>query len=123
MVNYLVTKEQLQQLVDDVRIPAEILLERLGELDLAPKTAAVGDDGSLALFFEKTISDVHLTADIEIEPNGTVSASIIPYIPGPDGLDIYQDPDEPIDLWEVEEPPPFEETLAIIRARFGLIDA
>jgi len=112
------TKEQLAQLTDDVRIPTELLLERLKELALSPQSAAISPDGGIAFFFETVKEpDLKLTADIEIYADGTISASVIPFIHTPDGYDTYVDESEPIDLWDVEEPPPFDETIRLIQNR------
>lgn len=114
------TKAQLTSLPDDTRIPAELLLDRLREMKLAPKSTLADENGGVVFFFESQVDDVTMTADIEIEPSGTVSASIIPYVPGPDGLEIFQNLNEPVDLWEIEEPPPYEESLLRIVGRLQL---
>lgn len=121
------TKEQLSQLVDEVRIPTEILLERLTELSMIPHDAAISDSGGIAFLFEATKGNLTMTADIEIDHDGTVTASVIPYVKTPAGLDVYvnkADPDDnPIQVWEVEEPPPFDETILLIRQLLGLLPA
>jgi hypothetical protein len=116
----MITKDQLAQLADDVRLPAELLFERLKELKFPPASVAANGAEGLAVFFEREVGGLVMTADIEIESDGTISASIIPYLRGPDGLDLFQDPTEPIDIWEVEEEPPFEESLTRIRERLNL---
>ena len=113
------TKEQLSTLTDDVRIPTELLLERLVELKFPPNSAALSEDSGIAFFFESLNRGLRITADIEIHGDGSVSASIIPYISGPDGYDIYQSEEDPLELWDVEEPPPFEETIRYIGERLG----
>jgi hypothetical protein len=115
------TKDQIALLPDDVRLPAELLFERLKEINLLPASVATDGADGLALFFEREVGGLKLTADIEIESDGTVSASVIPYILGPDGYDIFQDAAEPVDLWEIEEEPPFEESLTRIQSRLGLL--
>ena len=115
------SQEQFSSLSDDVRIPAELLTQRLEfSLSLKPKGRAISDDGGIAFFFEAEKEGLKMTADIEIYADGSVSASVIPYIHTPEGWDIYQSEEEPIELWDVEEEPPFEETIALIHQRFGI---
>lgn len=114
------TKEQLSNLSDDVRIPTELLLERLLDLgDLLPiRKTAISEDGGIAFFFSETRADgLTLTADIEIYADGTVSASVIPYSTEAEGLDVFQSSAEPVELWDIEEEPPFEETIRYIQER------
>ena len=86
------TKEHLAQLPDDVRIPTEILLERLKELSFPPQSAAISPEGGIAFFFEQVKEpDLKLTADIEIHSDGTISASVIPFLRTADGYDTYVD--------------------------------
>lgn len=115
-------KEQLSNLSDDVRIPTEILLSHLRSITSLPiNNTAVSEDGGIAFLFSADRSDgLRMTADIEIYGDGTVSASVIPYAAGADGLDVFQSEDEPIELWDIEEEPPFEETIRHIHERFGL---
>lgn len=108
------TKEQLSELNDDVRIPTELLLERLEEIDLIPNTTAISEEGGVAFLFESITRGLKITADIEIHCDGTISASVIPYFLGPDGYDTYQSEQDPLELWDVEEPPPFDETIRYI---------
>ncbi len=115
------TKEELTSLSDIVRIPLEVLLEQLPATKLRVKTSAISPDGGIALFFEAQKSGLLMTADIEIHEDGAVSASVIPYVEQSDGHHLFEDDQEPIDLWEVEEEPPFEETLNRIQTRLGLI--
>jgi len=117
------TKEQLSNLSDIVRLPLEVLLSQLPETKLHLKTAAVSTDGGVALFFEAEKAGLLMTADIEIHEDGAVSASVIPYVEQSDGHHIFESESEPIDLWEVEEAPPFEETLNRIQIRLGIIPA
>lgn len=118
------TKEQLSSLSDTVRIPAELLIQRLlSTPTLSVKSTALSEEGGIAFFFEEEKDGLKITADIEIHPEGEVSASVIPFIQGPDGWDVFQSEDEPIDLWDVEEEPPFEETISLICQRFGLVDS
>ena len=116
------TKDQLTSLPDDVRLPAEVLFDHLRETSLKPLTVALSDEGSVAFFFETTAADgIKITADIELFPDGSATASVIPYTLTAEGWDTYHSPDEPVELWEIEEPPPFEETIAIILARFRIV--
>ena len=108
------TKEQLSALTDDVRIPTELLFEKLLEVTLSPKSTAVSEDGGIAFFFEHDTRGLRMTADIEIHGDGSISASIIPYLLGHDGYDVYQSEEDPLELWDVEEPPPFDETIRYI---------
>lgn len=116
----MLNKEQLTQLSDTVRIPTELLLDRL---ELIPGfkiiASALSEEGGIAFFFEEQKNDLKMTADIEIHSDGTASASVIPYIKLSDGHDVYQSEEEPIELWDIEEPPPFEETIRHIHERFG----
>jgi hypothetical protein len=116
-------KEQLSQLSDDVRIPTEILLERLKTLtDLPVRKTATSDEGGVAFFFSEPREDgLLLTADIEIYADGSISASVIPYLMTNEGLDVFQSEEEPIELWDIEEEPPFEETIRHISERLGLV--
>ena len=114
------TKDQLSSLPDDVRLPAEVLFDHLRGTALKPLTVALSDEGSVAFFFESEIDGIKITADIELFPDGIATASVIPYVKTDEGWDTYNSPDEPVELWEIEEPPPFEETIAIILARFGI---
>lgn len=116
------TKEQLSQLADDVRIPTEVLLDRLRSVPQLPliKTAISEDDG-IAFFFSHPRPDgITITADIEIDADGTVTASVIPYQLLAEGNDVYQSEEEPIELWDVEEEPPYDGTIDHILERFGL---
>ena len=113
------TKEQLSNLSDDVRIPTEILLDRVKGFETYRKVA-VSEEGGIAFFFsDERIDGLTITADIEIYADGTVSASVIPYRAGPDGLELFQSEDEPIELWDVEEEPPYEESIRLIHDRLG----
>ncbi len=112
--------QELLSLPDIVRLPYEVLRDRLTELKFPPAGIALSPDGGLGVFFEAPKGDLKITADIEIDPDGSVTASVIPYTLGPDGHDVYNGQDEPIDLWDVEEEPPFEETLVHIRFRLGI---
>lgn len=115
------TKDQLSNLPDDVRLPAEVLFDHLRGTLLRPVSVALSDEGSVAFFFETAPEDgIKLTADIELFPDSTATASVIPYIITDEGWDTYQSQDEPIELWEIEEPPPFEETISLILSRFKL---
>ena len=117
------TKEQLTQLTDDVRIPTEILLEKLRSSTTLPiqKTAATPDGGIAFFFSRKRDDEITMTADIEIYPDGSASASVIPYVTTNEGQDVFQSEFEPIELWDIEEEPPFDETLRHIHERFGLV--
>ena len=117
------TKEQLTKLDDIVRIPAEEFRQHLIETAFLPKEILAGDDGGIVFLFENTHDGIVFTADVEIEANGTVSASVIPYTSTPEGLELYCSEFEPVDVWEVEEEPPFEETLLRIRTRLYLVPA
>lgn len=116
------TKEQLSNLSDDVRIPTEILLERLRTITSLPiRKAAISEDNGIAFFFSEALpSGLTMTADIEIHSDGTISASVIPYTLTPEGLDVYNAEAEPVELWDIEEEPPFEETIRHIHERMGL---
>ena len=118
------TKEQLSSLPDDVRIPAELLLERVKEISLPVRDILLPDEGGITFVFEGvTPANIVMTADVEIEPDGTTSASIIPYYSptgNEDDFTVFQSEETPIELWEIEEPPPFEETLAIIKDRLRI---
>jgi hypothetical protein len=118
------TKEQLSSLPDDVRIPAELLLERLKEISLPVHDILLPEEGGIIFVFEGvTPANIVMTADVEIESDGTTSASIIPYY-SPSGREddftVFQSEETPIELWEIEEPPPFEETLSIIKDRLRI---
>ena len=115
------TQEQLSTLPDEARIPTELLIERLQSIpSLKIINSGLSESGGIAFFFENMKGDLRMTADIEIEADGTVTASVIPYVNTDDGYDVFQSETEPIELWDVEEPPPFEETIRIISDRFGL---
>ena len=111
------TKEQLSTLNDDVRIPVELLFERLKEINYLPKSTAISEDGGIAFFFEEDTRGLKVTADIEIHGDGAISASVIPYLLGPECHDVYQSEEDPLELWDVEEPPPFDETIRYICKR------
>lgn len=117
------TKEQLSQLPDDVRISAELVLEHLKTINFPPQTMAVNEDGGLAIFFQTDYDGLVVTADLEIDKNGEITASVIPYVTGPEGHSVLSDTERlkkhPIDLWDVNEPPPFEESFRHIRFRLG----
>lgn len=114
------TKDQLSNLPDDVRLPAEVLFDHLRGTPLRPLSVALSDEGSVAFFFEHEADGIKITADIELFPDGTATASVIPYVKTDEGWDTFQSQAEPIDLWEIEEPPPFEETIALILGRFRI---
>jgi hypothetical protein len=115
------TKEQIAQLPDDVRIPTELLLDRLDSIpSLKIINSALSEDGGIAFYFEEEKGELKMTADIEIDSDGTITASVIPYINLGDGYDVFQSEDEPIELWDVEEPPPFDETIRHIHERFNI---
>lgn len=118
---YNMTKSQFSAFPDDVRIPAEVLLDLLAEINLMPDSSALSPEGGIAFFFQRDKGALLMTADIEIHANGDVSASVIPYMTAPDGHDVFESEEEPIDLWEIEEPPPFHESLLRIQERLGLI--
>lgn len=112
----------LLALDDSIRIPAELLLAHLKELKLTPTQCRVSPEGSLMFLFETEKSNgVVLTADIEIEEGSVASASIIPYKRSEDGLEYLPDEAEPLDLWEIEEEPPYLETVQRIVDRFTTI--
>ncbi len=118
------TKEQLSTLSDEVRIPTELLLDNLRSIkDLPIINAALSDSGGVAFFFRNQREDgLVLTADIEIDGDGSVTASIIPYADGNEGLDVFQSEAEPIELWDIEEEPPFDETVRRIKERLTFPD-
>lgn len=113
-------KEHLAKLSDDVRIPAEEIFQYLKDIAFPPKTIALSDGGGIALFWEAEKDDLLLTADIEIYHDGTVSASVIPYQSTKDGHVTAETEDEPIELWDIEEPPPYEESIRLIQSRLGI---
>lgn len=116
------TKEQLSQLSDEVRIPTELFLDHLKRCGLKVSSMAQSPEGGIAFFFENTVDDLLMTADIEIHADGEVSASIIPYQDTPSGHVVYPGTlHEPlIDLIEVQEEPPYEEVLNRIISRLSL---
>ena len=114
------TKDQLSSLPDEIRLPAEVLFDHLRTTALKPAATAVSDEGSLAFFFESETDGIKVTADIELFPDGTATASVIPYVKTDAGWDTFQSPDEPVELWEIEEPPPFEETISLILTRLRI---
>lgn len=114
------TKDQLANLPDDVRLPAEVLYDHLRGTPLRPTSVALSDEGSVAFFFEHETDGIKMTADIELFPDGSATASVIPYVKTDEGWDTYQSPTEPIELWEIEEPPPFDESISLILARLRI---
>jgi len=116
------TKEQLSLLPDEIRISVEILLERLKDFPLLPiRKTATSEDGGIAFFFSTPRPDgITITADIEIYGDGTVSASVIPSSDLSGELDVYETEEEPVELWDVEEEPPYEETIRYICTRMGI---
>ena len=121
------TREQLSGLSDDVRIPAEIVFEYLKSLNFFPHNVIITgiDRSGIVLLFTRDRGDITITADVEIDENGTVTGSVIPMLNTPDGLKVVEDPDLlakfPIDYWDIEEVPPYEESFWHIRQRFGLV--
>jgi len=121
------TKQQLSSLPDDVRIPAEIVFDYLRRLNFFPGNVIFTglDRSGIVLFFTRDQGDITITADVEIDENGTVTGSVIPMLNTPDGLKVVEDPDLlakfPIDYWDIEEVPPYEESFWHIRQRFGLV--
>ena len=119
------TKQQLSRLSDDVRIPAEIVFDYLRRLNFLPENVILPEVGGIVLFFTRDRGDITITADVEIDENGTVTGSVIPMLNTPDGLKVVEDPDLlakfPIDYWDIEEVPPYEESFWHIRQRFGLV--
>lgn len=114
-------KDQIAKLSDDVRIPTELLLDRLEAIQsLKIINSALSEDGGIAFYFESEKGGLKMTADIEIDGDGTITASVIPYINQGDGYDVFQSEEEPIELWDVEEPPPFDETIRHIHERFDI---
>ena len=114
----LMNKEELQKVDDAIRAQGETLREHLKEVGLEPKEIMVTEEGGLVFLFENpNYPGLHLTADIEFDPNGEITASVIPYKDSGAGLVVYSDPDEPVDLWDVEEEAPFQESVAIIKQR------
>jgi hypothetical protein len=80
------TKDQLSQLPDELRIPAEVLFDHLRTTPLRPVTIALSDENSVAFFFEReTEPDLKITADIELFPDGIATASIIPFFKTAEG--------------------------------------
>jgi len=121
------TKQQLSSLPDDVRIPAEIVFDYLRRLNFLPENVIITglDRSGIVLLFTRDRGDITITADVEIDKNGTVTGSVIPMVNTPDGLKVVEDPDLlakfPIDYWDIEEVPPYEESFWHIRQRFGLV--
>tara|TARA_R110000868_G_scaffold68695_2_gene203119 strand:+ start:3016 stop:3408 length:393 start_codon:yes stop_codon:yes gene_type:complete len=118
------TKEQLSKLPDVARIPAELLFEHLKSSHFMPDNVFLTPEDGIVLLFSRIRENLTITADIEIDSAGTVTASIIPYANNTTGMMILEDPELlklfPIDYWDIEEEPPFEESLHHIRQRFGL---
>lgn len=119
------TKQQLSTLPDDVRIPAEIVFDHLKWIHFLPQNVIMTQENGIVLLFSRERDGLTITADIEIGPDGSVTGSVIPLINSPEGAKILEDPELlkkfPIDYWDIEEAPPFEESLWHIRQRFGLV--
>ena len=102
-------------LPDNIRSQGGVLLDYLVDNNLSPKRIVASNEG-LVFFFRTTVGDLEITADIEFDSSGTISASVIPLKDG----DVYTDTENILDLWEVEEPAPFESTVALIKERLQL---
>ena len=123
MEHYLMNKEQLSGLSDDVRIPTEELRQYLKDTQFLPKTLALSEDGGIAFFWEEEKNGLVMTADLEIYFDGTASASVIPYRKTNEGHITSETEEEPIELWDIEEAPPYEESLRMIQFRLGVTPA
>ena len=113
-------KEQISNLSDDVRIPLEELRQYLKDINFLPATIALSPEGGIALFWEAEKGEFKMTADIEIYPDGTASASVIPYVLTETGHVSAETEENPIEMWDIEEPPPYEESIKMIQFWLGV---
>ena len=95
--------------------PAAQFLRHLKEIDFLPDQHIYEPEERFVCLWKTQLPDVLLTADVEFETDGA-AASFIPYWKE-DDTSWAPDSEGPISIkiWEIEEPVPFELTLAHIK--------